>query len=159
MSSRPTSPPDPPPLAIVDFDEFRRKLAGLDAPEFRPSMTPAVIKDTCIRFVSILADLFGDDLDRMTLWSRIDTALATSLGKVGSSDDVDSFASLCLEHVRADAGRSASCQPLLAILDTLGRAPAEDRRSFLAYFRDHRYPALVFGRQRWELVKKKEVDL
>ena len=163
-SRRPEPPsraiPGPPPLAIVDFEAFRRELAGLSAPGSKGSaITPVAIKEMAIRFVTILAELFGDDLDRLTLWGRIDTALATSLARVGSSDDVDLFASLCLDHVKADAGRSAACQPLLATLDTFGRAPAEDRQAFLAYFRDHRYPAIVFGRQRWDRVKKKEVEL
>lgn len=159
MSIRATSPPDLPPIAVIDFDEFRRKLAGLSSPESRSAMTPAVIKDMAVRFVTILADLFGDDLERITLWTRIDTALATSLAKVGSSNDIDQFASFCLEHVKAEAGQSAASQPLLAILDTMNRVPSEDRHAFLGYFRDHRYPAIVFGRQRWELVKKKEVEL
>ncbi|MGE4195966.1 MAG: hypothetical protein AB7G11_02425 [Phycisphaerales bacterium] len=105
-----------------------------------------------------MASLFGDDLDRKSLWSRIGSAIETACAKV-SDDDLDRFVTLCLEHVAADPSATAACPPLLQVLETFAQRPPEWRFAFLAWFRSHRYAAIVHGRARWEGVKAKEIDL
>ena len=116
------------------------------------------MKQTAIRLVSVLAKLFGDDLDRKTLWGRIGSALETAHAKV-SDDDLDRFADLCLEHVQADPGQAAACDALTTLRQQWGAWPPETRFGVLAYLATHRYAALTHGRARWELVKKGEVEL
>lgn len=153
------SSPCPPGLASLDTEALRRKLAGLADPSTSSgAISPPAIKEMAIRFISVLAHLFGNDLDRVTLWDRIGSALKTADAKT-SGDDTDAFINLCLEHVLAEDGKVAACEPLGAILETLNVARAEDRSAFLAYMRTHRLPAIRFGRSRWERVKAKEIDL
>lgn len=153
------TPAAPPPLDVMDTEALRRKLAGLADPATTPgALTPAVVKDLAIRFVSVLASLYNRDaLDAVALWERIGSALATADAKCG--DDALRFASLCLEHVLAEPGKAAASPALGAVLGTLDAAKDEDRAAFLAYLRNHRYPALAFGRARWEAAKGKEIDL
>ena len=110
-----------------------------------------------MRFLTVLAGLFSADLDRKTLWARIGSALEAADAKAGG--DAERFLGLCLDHVKADWGRAAACEALGAVLGTLTSAAPEDRAAFLAYLRDHKYPALVFARQRWGPVKAGEVEL
>lgn len=116
------------------------------------------MKQDAIRFTSILAHLFGESLDRMTLWERIGSALSTSLAKV-SDDDLDRFATLCLEHIVAEDSRVAACEPLAQLLQTWGARPREWRQSLLHYLNTHRTAAIIHARARWEMVKKKQVEL
>lgn len=155
-----SKPPDAPaPIAELDGEAFRRKIAGLADPSSGAgAISNVVIRDTAIRFVSILAHLFGEDLERITLWDRIGSALETADAKC-SSDDTDAYATLCLEHIKAAPGRVAACDALLAVLGMLNQAKIEDRTAFLAYLRVHRFSALVHARARHKRVIAKEVEL
>ncbi len=155
---RPTPNPDPPPLPALDAEAFRRELAGLASPTL-PLNAPASrdVKDTLSRFCSILASLYGDELDRLSLWTRIDSAIESACAKC--DDDMELWASLCLGHVKADAGRAAACAPLVQTLEVMASRPAEWRAEFLRYARTCRYAAVAFGRARWERVKSGGADL
>ena len=150
-----------PPLPPLETDPaaIRLRLAGVaDSTPDRSFLSTTVTRDMAVRYYTVLAKLFGESLDHLTLWSKLDSSIATALAKIGSSDDVSWFASLCLAGIVADPGRVACCEALEVILETLSHSQA-DRLAFLSYLRDHRYPVLVFARNRWEQVKKKEVDL
>ncbi len=156
----------PPGLATFDAEAFRRKVAGFADPN-RLADTPgetAAIKDDAMRFICVLAHLFGEDLDRTTLWARIDSALETALAKAGDgegdgSSDLSRFAHSCLEHVQASAAQAAACEPLAGLLASWDAKPAEYGRAFLTRVRLHRLPLLVQSRSRWEQVKKGQVEL
>lgn len=144
-----------PPLPVLDTEAFRRKLAGLEDPLARDPDTPgekAEIRALAAELVATLADLFGPDLDRKTLWSRIGSALETADARV-SDDDLERFASLCLDHVKAEPGRAAAHEGLGDLLATFAGRPTEWRFAYLGYLRSHRYPALQFGRRRWEEIR------
>ncbi len=147
-------------LETMDFQAFRKKLAGIADPSKRPSggAVAQAVKDDAIRLCSILAHLFGESLDRKTLWSRIDSAFATAVAKV-SDADVDRFISLCLEHVQADPGHAAACQPLGQMLAQYATRPPELRQDFVNYCGTHRFAVLSHGRARWEQIKTKAVEL
>ena len=143
----------------LTYDVFRQKLAGLLDPDRKCGVAEKeAVKQDAIRFVCVLAHLFGDDLDRKTLWSRIDSALVTAHAKT-SDDDLDRFASLCLEHVQADPGKAAACDALTQLSQTWGMRDPEWRHALLAYIATHRFALLTHGRARWEDVKGKKVEL
>lgn len=147
------------PLPRLDTDAFRRKLAGLADPNAKVgAIAPAVIKDLAARFCSILAHLFSNQLDRLTLWDKIGATLESACSKV-ADDDTDRFVTLCLEGVLADSGRAAACDALAALIGTLNAAKPDDRFAFIRHFQTHRYSVLVHGRARWDSVKAKEAEL
>lgn len=156
MSTGATSPP----ITRLDTEAFRRKLAGLSDP-----LSPvtglgekASVKDSAIKFCSILASLYNVSEDRTSIWEHIGKAIKTSLSKV-SDDDIDRFISLCLESVQADEAKTAASAPLLAVMSTAAMWEPEHRFAFLQYLGTHSYAVLVHARARWEQVKKGEIDL
>ena len=154
-----STPQSPPLLGRLDTQEFRRKLAGLADPDRHPGETEKVeIKETAIRLCSVLAKLFGENLDRMTLWGRIGSAFETACAKV-SDDDLDRWLNLLLEHVQADPVQAAACDAMTQLVQTWAVRPPEWRHALLNYCRSHRYPMLTHGRSRWERVKKGEAEL
>lgn len=158
-SPDPVPVPVPPDLPEMDTESFRRKLAGLADPDRTTGMTEKTeIRETASRFCSILAYLFGRDLDRLTLSSRIDSALESACAKV-SDDDLDRFVTICLDHIQADAAQAAACEPLRQLLETFLVRPPEWRQEFLHYIGTHRLAVVVRGKARWDLVKNKEIEL
>ena len=63
------------------------------------------MKMEAIRFCSILASVFGEDLDRMTLWDKIGNALVSACSK--SPDDIDAFINNCLISIKSDFAKSS----------------------------------------------------
>jgi hypothetical protein len=151
----------PLPLPTIDYAAFRQSILGLSDPAARTQSVgeKEAVKQDAIRFCTILAYLFSDDLDRVTLWGRIGSAFETALAKVGSDSDLDRFADLCLDHVKAEAGKSAACDALTTMRQTWEARPVEWRNAFLAYIRMHRYAVLTHGRARWDGVKEGAVAL
>lgn len=143
----------------LDMETFRRELANLIDVERQPesAVEHESVKQDAIRFCSILAHLFGESLDRTTLWVRIGSALCSALAKV--SDDLDRFATLCLEHICADDGQVAACVPMLQLLQTWQTRTSAWRQALMHYMKTHRSALLVYARARWEQVKSGEVDL
>lgn len=146
-------------LPTMDYAAFRRKLANLVDPERKIEATEKVeVKETAIRLCSIFANLFGESLDRVTLWERIGSALRTSCAKV-SDDDLDRFVALCLEHIQAEDSKVAASAPMLTMIEVFASRPSEWKYAFMAYINTHRTPLLVHARSRWEQVKKGTVEL
>lgn len=147
------------PMPKLNCQEFRRKLAGLTDPQRKVGDSEkAEVKEAAIRLCSIFANLFGDTLDRITLWERIGSALRTSCAKV-SDDDLDRWVTLCLEHIQAEDAKTAACEPLKQMIEVFAVRPPEWKFAFLAYVNTHRLALLVHARSRWELVKKEQVAL
>ena len=157
--TKPNSSGQQTPLRPLSYDLFRKELLGLTDPERKVGESEKVeVREIAIRLCSILAHLFGDSLERTTLWSRIGTAFETAIAKV-SDDDLDRLTDLCLEHVQADPGQAAACDALTHVRQTFAVRPSEWRHSLIAYLRSHRYAVLTHGRARWEAIKKKAVEL
>lgn len=146
-------------LPTLDFREFRRKLAGLADPNRKIEASEKVeVKEAAIRLCSIFANLFGESLDRVSLWERIGSALQTSCAKV-SDDDVDRFVTLCLEHIQASDSLVAACDSLGQMIGTFSARPSEWRYAFLDYINTHRTPLLVHARARHKEVLAGRIEL
>lgn len=146
-------------IPLISTEELRRKLAFAQDPDRTPGEAEtAEMKQAAYRLGSIMAHLFGDSLDRLTLWDRIASGFASACAKVDDGD-LDRFVSLCLDHIKADAGKAAATQSLGHMLETFASRPIEWRKAFLRYIKTHSYAVLVHARARWEQVKGKEVEL
>lgn len=143
------------PLEPLNAEEFRQRLAGLIDPDAAPSDLPAQdeYRAASVRLCVVLAGLFGDSLDRVTLWDRTGSALATACAKVADGD-LDRFVSLCLEHVKADAGRAAADDRLNALVADLSDRPAAWSQGFVRYVAQHAFAVLVHGRRAWQAEKE-----
>jgi len=136
-------------LPCLDPQAFRRKIAGLLDQE-----TPLTeeandeMRTLASSLVCLMAQLFGKELDRITLWSRIDSALKTACSKVRDRN-MELFVNHCLEHVKADPGRACLSEGLGKLLIALADKPAEWRQAFTRFIETRIYAVLVRGKEEW----------
>jgi len=137
---------------------FRQKLAGFGEARTTSMAEQANMTDEAVRFSLILAQLFGPDLDRITLWSRIETALKTGVAKARLGD-MDSFVAVALEVVQAETGRAAASEPLLRFIETLSHRDETWRGEFMKGISKKSVIIVVKARAKWEDVKAGRVTL
>jgi len=115
------------------------------------------VKDMAVRFTSILASLFSDDLDRKTLWERIGNGMVTAIAK--ANGDYEKFVSYCLDYIKAEPGKVAASAPLMQIMETMAVRPAEWKAAFLNYIETRRFLVLIKARAHWQEAKDGRVEL
>ena len=112
-----------------------------------------VIKDEAIKLCLILAELFSDDLDRLTLWERIGNGLAVCSAKCGG--DWELLLEGLLEFIKADPGRVAANKKLENWMNTVALRPMEWKDQFIRICGTKRMFVIVKARQLWNLEKSK----
>jgi hypothetical protein len=130
---------------------LRQKLAGLIDNE--AAVAPSFNEECrllAIDFVGTLPAVFGQELDRIKMWDRIESALRTSAAKVGSSDDGELFVSLVLEHIKASGSDVAREDKLGAVMLKLVEWSPENRVAWIRYITTHIFAVLSFGKHEWE---------
>ena len=99
-------------------DEFM----GLLAEPYGAAKKEALSKDEVVAIVqdllALLADNFGEELDRMTLWTRIQSAVELGCAEFDASQDPESALNVMLDHVLASVARmrEESVQRLASII-------------------------------------------
>ena len=143
----------PQPLGELTTEQFRQKLAGLlDPQEAMADSSKQTIRLLAIDFVSALPRVFGDDLDRKTLWDRIGSGLQTAYAKTAGAD-VEFFFSEVFRHIHA--GTAAAREDAIAtVLGNVVAIPEPERRAFITYCSTHMPVLLVHARARWTEVKE-----
>lgn len=136
-------------IGELTTEQFRQKLAGLLDPQAAVADDRRQeIRDLCIRFAAELPALFGEDLDRKTMWDRIGSGLQSAFAKTAGSDH-EFFVQQVLTHILASTSSAASNPVMGEILVTLGGWSLEDRQAWLGYFNTHLIPLLVHARAHW----------
>lgn len=141
-------------IQVIDTQEFRRRVAGLIDPNRKPTgvAETASIKLEAISLCLALCDLFGESLDRMTLWDRIGSALSTATAKCDDGD-TDRFASLCLEHVQAKDAAAARHEQFGNWVMTMALRDEAYRQAFVRHCGAKTAVVLVHARAAWERLK------
>ena len=99
-------------------DEFM----GLLAEPYGAAKKEALSKDEVVAIVqdllALLADNFGEELDRMTLWTRIQSAVELGCAEFDASQDPEIALNVMLDHVLASVARmrEESVQRLASII-------------------------------------------
>lgn len=136
-------------IGELTTEQFRQKLAGLCDPQATVADDRREeIKELCIRFAAELPALFGEELDRKTMWDRIGSGLQSAFAKTAGGDH-EFFIQQVLTHILATPSAAASNPVVGEILDVLGGWSLEDRQAWLGYFNTHLIPLLVHARARW----------
>ena len=95
---------------------------GLLAEPYGAAKKEALSKDKVVAIVqdllTLLADNFGEELDRMTLWTRIQSAVELGCAEFDASQDPESALNVMLDHVLASVARmrEESVQRLASII-------------------------------------------
>jgi len=120
-------------------------------------MELTVIKEETVKFCSILAELFGDDLDRKTLWERIGHGLIVSSAKCGG--DWELFVTQMLEYIKADPGRVAANKNLSHWIDSMETKPNEWHEQFIRECSAKYMFICVKARMLWNAQKAHTTDI
>lgn len=148
----------PPPIKQLTTEEFRRQLAGLV--DQRELLSPAWSdeqKQYAIRFVAALPTLYGNELDRLSMWDRIGTALQVAYAKTVGADH-EYFISRVLEHVMASPASAARSDSLQFVMSYLAECPVAARQAWIDYMHTHLYAVLVHAKAEWEQVKQQRKE-
>jgi hypothetical protein len=105
------------------------------------------IKAEAINFVSILASLFGDSLDRKTLWERIGNGIVVCCAKCGG--DWETFINQILEYIKADGMRVAASKFLAKVIEFLVGKSKSWREAWLRVLETKHFLIIVKARALW----------
>lgn len=137
-------------IPAIDPAEFRRRAAGLADPTRRTGAAEAAsVKEEARQLCLALCELFGDTLDRVTLWDRIGSALLTAAAKCDDGD-TDRFAALCLDHVKADPAAAARHDGFASWVVTMAARDDAYRQLFVRHCGSKAAIVLVHARAAWE---------
>lgn len=132
----------------LSAEQFRQKLAGhIDPLKQMDEMEVSAMKDETVRFVSILPELFGDDLDRKTLWERIGNGLKAAIAKSGG--DFEAFVNNALEYIKAEPGKVAANEHIEMFIGMALSRPKEWKEQFMRTIEKKNFLILVKARARW----------
>lgn len=108
-------------------------------------------KQLAINFCSILPELFSEDFDRKSMWTRIGNGIVSACKKCGG--DYEVFVNLALDFVKAEPGRMASNTRLEEWLLIMEGKEAEEQKIFLHTLEHKSSIILVYSRQLWNSLK------
>lgn len=145
----------------LSAEAFRQRLAGLvDPDQALPEEERDEIKNQAVKFVSILASLFGDSLDRKTLWERIGNGIIVCSAKCGG--DWETFVNQILQYIKADGARVAASKALNSIVAELAEKPRTWREAWLRVMESKHFLIIVKARALYiaqrDAAKEREVE-
>lgn len=126
---------------------MRQRLASLIDPQAEKLEWHAEFaKGLAIQFCAALPAVFGESLDRMTMWDKIASAIQSGYAKTVDGD-LDLFVQHVLESIKADPAKAVACESLTDAIDDLQRLPEQERQDWLQYLVTHLIPVLVYARR------------
>jgi hypothetical protein len=136
------------PLPVIDTVQLRQRLAGLiDHQSQRQEWHDKVAKEIAIKFCAALPIVFGESLDRLTMWDKINAAIQAGYAKTATGD-IDLFVQCVLESIQAEAAKVVACDELTDAIDLIHlNVPGDHRQDFLEYLVTHLIPILVYARR------------
>ncbi len=135
-------------IEVLSADGFRQRLAGLEDPSRKiTGFDTKALEAECASFVAILPEVFGDDLDRKTLWERIANGIATATAKCGG--DLGVWFQEILSYIRAEPGKVAANERIGLYMETLLSRPSEIRDQFIRTANSKSYLIVVRARSIW----------
>ncbi|WP_013626623.1 hypothetical protein [Rubinisphaera brasiliensis] len=139
-------------LDSFDAVAFRQELAGLcDVTEGAEDFGDA--REHAVDLVVLMAIGFDrDKLDAKTLWDRIESGLREAIATC-PHEDMPAFATSCLEHVLCPINRVIGQGDAEAIQQRLYALQGDESTAVVRYLKEHLYPVMVFGRQRFNELK------
>lgn len=137
-------------LEKLDTEMFRQRLAGLIDPAAVIDDKDKVLnRETAITFLATLPMVFGRELNRMTLWSRIASGVEMAHAKTVGAD-YEFFISQVLRHIKAPRWASSSSSRLMLVMSALEAADTVARQAWLDSLVTHLDALLVHSRSHWE---------
>ena len=137
----------PDAIPSIDADSIRQRLAGLINPQADKDVWyDLTAKSLAVQFCASLPSVFGSNLDRMTMWDKVASAIQSGYAKTVSGD-IDLFVQHVLESIQAEPAKAIACDALIDAIDALQLLPEEQRQDWLQYLVTHLIPVLVYARR------------
>jgi hypothetical protein len=137
----------PAPTPSLNTVELRQRLACLiDPQEAKEAWFHQNARPLAIQFCAALPAVFGDSLDRMTLWDKIASAIQSGYAKTVSGD-LDLFTQHVLESIKAEPGKAVANERFTSAIDALSVLRETERQDWLTYLVTHLVPVLVQARR------------
>lgn len=142
------------PIQELTPERFRRVIAGLAETRTKKKITRET-KESCAGFLSLMPKVFGKDLERMTMWTRISNGIQASLSKCGGS--LDLFVQEMLKYVHADPAFLTSKVCLLNDIKELSEISSERdiEAEYLECFRHRNMLLIPIAKDMWDQEKKR----
>jgi hypothetical protein len=135
-------------IETLSADKFRQELAGLTVPgEGLPEAALEEAKEQGISLCCILAQVFGKDLDRKTLWERIGNGLEVCAVK--SHDDIERFVNELFDYVKGSPGDVASNDEARNWLDYTEHLALEIQHLIIRVCAERRFIIVMKARNDW----------
>lgn len=156
--SQPPTKTLPPPLAkffapskipTLDTVAIRQRLAGLsDRSATKPPAFHNAVKELAVDFCATLPRIFGGELDRMTLWDRIGSAITTARAK-NPGEDVDGFIQSVCDHIKASISATLACERFCGVMEEIEKLTPEEAGQWMDYMNAHLVPVLAKAKRKW----------
>lgn len=137
-------------IPVIDTTEFRRRAAGLIDPSRRPTGAAEnlSIKGEATQLCLAMCELFGESLERLTLWDKIGSAIAAASAKCDDGD-TDRFAALCLDSIKADPAAAARHEGFANWVVAMSARDEAYRQLFVRHCGSKTAIVLVHARAAW----------
>ena len=107
------------------------------------------MREHAVQLCLVMCEVWGESLDRLTLWDRIDSGMKAAAAKC-QGGDTERFAALCLDHVRADTARAACNELFVGWLMFMDGVDDAFRQRFVAYCGSMSAVVCVHARRAWQ---------
>ena len=98
-----------------------------------------------------MASLYGDDLDRKSMWERIGNGIVVCSAKCAG--DWEAFVNQMLQYIKADGARVASSKGLQTVLEEIIPKTKAWKESWLRCMETRHYLIIVQARAVWNSAK------
>jgi hypothetical protein len=132
------------------MDSFRRELAGLEDPAGDGNND--AYKAESLKLCVCLAELFGDELDRKTLWTRIESGIKSAASK--HPEGGDTMLNAAVEHVMADPGKAAANERFESLVLMADQQTSAWNRGWASYIQRHSLILIAHARNQWQQIKE-----
>lgn len=145
----------PQPLPSLDTQSLRAALAGIvdnhatvETVDFREQASRLWIP-----YLAALPRVFGDSLERKTMWSKIGAVVIAAIAKTRDGD-LSQFHHYVLEGIQADLSLAVASEPLTIALSALLSQPTSHHASLLHFLRDRVSTMITFAKPVWTAIKE-----
>jgi len=123
-------------------EDFRREIAGLSDGKEEIVISRKTIH-ICADFLSLLPKVYGSDLERKKMWTRISNGIVSSLAKCGGS--VERFCNEILEYIHAN--------PAFLTKDFFLLDDIDEEEEILSCFQHRNLLIVPLAREKWDAEK------
>jgi hypothetical protein len=140
----------------IDAAEFRQKIAGFVSP-ILPDTEVTDMKEAAINLCCILADVFGEDLDRKTLWERIGNGI--SVCSIKCNGDWEMLLEGLLEYVKSDFDTVSRNNELESWIDSMSLRTKEWTEQFVQIINTKRMFIIVKARNEYKKGRRNDKNI